>query len=229
MLALLLALQITVAPRAESSSAEAALLESAAAQLPGDARIAAQRLRFAIDDDDAPGAVEAAAACDQNAGYCGMLRGLVLQRAGRIAASDSAFRYALAVLPEPERRAWSDVSVLLEPELRRRYVNMTCAERAAFDERLWWLSDPLWSEPGNERRAEQFARKVLVTILAPLGMDERQHWVPEKGGEAVAESLLRYGWPTQFYWAGVIVDNGYDAWLLKTAAVDTAQPYLVRE
>lgn len=205
------------------------LLDSAATALPGDARIAAQRVRFAVDDDDVDGAVHAAAACDSNDGYCAMLRGLVLHRAGRTVAADSAFRHALTLTPEAERCAWSDVTVLLEPELRQRYLSGTCAERAAFESWFWWLSDPLWSEPGNERRAEQFARKVMVTVLAPLLADERQHWAPEKGGEAVAESLLRYGWPTQFYWAGFVVDDGHDTWLLRRAVVDTAQPYVVRE
>lgn len=205
------------------------LLDSAAMQLPGDDRIAAQRVRFAIDDGDQLGAVKAAAACAHPEGYCGMLRGLVLFRAARIAQADSAFLDAIAQMPELERCAWNDISVLMELEQRRRYTSTPCAERAEFDARFWWLTDPLWLEPGNERRAEQYARKTLVTLLAPLGEDERQRWRPEKGGEAVAESLLRYGWPTQMWWNGYLTDQGHDNWLLRTAGADTAQPYVVRE
>jgi hypothetical protein len=205
------------------------LLDTAAMQLLGDDRIAAQRVRFAIDDGDQLGAVKAAAACERPDGYCGMLRGLVLFRAARIAQADSAFLDAIALMPTTERCAWNDVSVLLEPEMRQRYASTPCAERAEFDARFWWLTDPLWLEPGNERRAEQYARKTLVTLLAPLGEDERQHWRPEKGGEAVAESLLRYGWPTQMWWNGYLTDQGHDNWLSRTAGADTAQPYVVRE
>lgn len=204
------------------------LLDTAAMQLPGDDRIAAQRVRFAIDHRDQMGAVTAAA-CARPEGYCGMLRGLVLFRVGRIAQADSAFLDAMALMPDEERCAWNDVSVLLEVELRRQYTGTPCAERAEFDARFWWLVDPLWIEQGNERRAEQFARKTLVTVLAPLGEDERQHWRPEQGGEAVAESLLRYGWPTQMWWNGYLTDQGHDSWLLKAASADTARPYVVRE
>ncbi len=205
------------------------LLDSAATQLPGDDRIAAQRVRFAIDDGDQPGAVRAAAACARPEGYCGMLRGLVLFRAARIVQADSAFLDAIAQMPEMERCAWNDISVLMEPDMRQRYTSTPCAERADVDARFWWLTDPLWLEPGNERRAEQYARKVLITLLAPLGEDERQHWRPAKGGEAVAETLLRYGWPTQMWWNGYQTDEGHDAWLLRTASADTAHPYVVRE
>lgn len=205
------------------------LLDTAAMQLPGDDGIAAQRVRFAIDDGDQMGAVKAAAACARPEGYCGMLRGLVLFRAARIAQADSAFVDAIARMPEIERCAWNDVSVLMEPEPRRRYTSTPCAERAEVEASFWWLTDPLWIEPGNERRAEQYARKTLVTILAPLGEDERQRWRPEKGGEAVAESLLRYGWPTQMWWNGYLTDQGHDNWLLRAAGADTAQPYVVRE
>ncbi|MBI2407278.1 MAG: hypothetical protein HYV19_03105 [Gemmatimonadetes bacterium] len=205
------------------------MLDSAAARLPGDEWIAAQRLRFAIDDGDKEGAVQAAAACSRNEGYCALLRAHVLYRAGLTASADSAFLDALSRMPEEERCAWRDVSVLLPAELRRQYGSTPCDERDEFEAQFWMLSDPLWSEPGNERRAEQMSRKVLVTQLAPLGEDEHQRWRPTKGGEAVAESLLRYGWPTQFYWAGNAVDEAHGNWLLKSAGVDTAPPYVVRE
>ena len=96
------------------------------------------------------------------------------------------------------------------------------------EKRLWWLSDPLYLEPGNERRAEHFARKVLITLLAPLGDDGRQRWQQKKGGEAVAESLVRYGWPSQMYWGGPVADQGHDGWLIMYGA-DTAPPYPARE
>jgi hypothetical protein len=205
------------------------VLDSAARRLPNDDWLAAQRVRFAVDDGDRKGAIEAAAGCNGSEGYCGMLRGYVLHRAGVPAAADSAFADALAAMPRAERCAWNDLRVLLPVELQGPYGNTPCDERGEFERQVWWLSDPLWSEPGNERRAEQLARKVLITMLAPLGLDERQHWRPKKGGEAVAETVLRYGWPTQFHWEGPYVDEGHDGWLLTVAGADTAYPYLVRE
>ena len=76
------------------------------------------------------------------------------------------------------------------------------------------------------RRA--FARKVLVTLLAALGDDQRQRFTAWKGGNAVKESLIRYGWPSQMHWSGIQVDREQGNWLLNHVA-DTAAPYVVRE
>ncbi len=204
------------------------LLDSAAQRLSGDVSLAGQRVRLALDAGDLAGARAVAAACERDQARCGLLRGLVLYQAGEIAGADSAFLVAARMMRDDERCAWTDVGVLLDAEMRRAYAAMTCAARADLETRLWWLSDPLYLEPGNERRAEHFARKVLITLLAPLGDDGRQRWQPKKGGEAVAESLVRYGWPSQMYWGGPVADQGHDGWLIVYGA-DTAPPYAARE
>lgn len=203
-----------------------ALLDSAAQRLPGDVQLAGQRVRFALDARDGAGAK--AAACTRDDAHCGLLRGLVLYHAGDVAGADSTFLASARLMRDDERCAWNDVGALLEKEPRNSYGAMECAARAELEERLWWLADPLYLEPGNERRAEHFARKVLVTLLAPLGFDGRQHWEQKQGGEAVAETLIRYGWPSQMYWGGPDADRGHDEWLIVRAA-DAATPYVARE
>ena len=205
------------------------LLDSAAAVLPGDARIAGQRVRFALDDGDVAGAAIGAAACSSDETQCGLLRALVLQRAGNIAASDSAFLWTAGIMSKDARCKWNDVRMLLEGAAREAYAAMTCDARAEFEARLWWLSDPLYIERGNERRAEHFARKTVATLHSPLEFDGRQHWSPGKGGEAVTETLVRYGWPSHIYWAGPEPDVGHDTWLLGRSGADTAKPYVVPE
>lgn len=205
-----------------------ALLDSAARQLPGDARIAGQRVRFALDAQAFADAWAAATSCTSEPVQCGLLRGLVHYRAGHVFSGDSAFLVAAALMPENERCAWNNIGMLLDAQTRKSYESLSCAARGEMERRVWWLADPMYLEPGNERRAEHFARKTLITLLAPLGVDERQHWRAEKGGEAVAETLIRYGWPSQMFWGGYLVDRGHDEWL-RSRLLDTAGPYLARQ
>jgi len=205
-----------------------ALLDTAAQQDPQNARWARQRVRFALDAGDVPRAANAALECAAGVAECTLLQGLVMHQAGVHAAADSTFAVAMRAMPAAERCAWADVAVLLEPEARERYSATPCAERSAFEERLWWLADPLYREPGNERRAEHFARKVMARLRQDWRHDERLHWHEEHGGGAVAEMVVRYGWPTQFYWGGFAADTGHASYLLAIVA-DTSAPYVVAE
>lgn len=205
-----------------------AVFDSAARVLPNDIELARQRVRFALDDGDLEGAVAVALTCGYAPASCGLLQGLILYRVGDVPRADSTFAAALTLMAPEDRCAWSDVRMLLEPEMRTRYEHMSCAERADFDARLWWLSDPLWSEPGNERRAEHFARKVTAQLITAFPTDGRQHFLPKQGGEAVLESLVRYGWPSQMFWPGPQVDRSHDSYLRSFHAA-LAAPYMVRE
>lgn len=210
-------------------------LERAVDSLPDDVRLSGQRVRFALDAGAFRDAWAVATSCTVERPECDLLRGLVLQRGGFAELADSLFRAATSRMSDEERCAWNDVRVLLDPESRAHYGGMNCAERAAVEARLWWLTDPLYLEPGNERRAEHYARKVHVTLLESLGDDGRLHFLPMKGGEAVIETLVRYGWPSQYYWAGPWVDQAHSEWLIPIprsmapVRADTAGPYVVPE
>src|SRR2546426_5521256 len=84
--------------------------------------------------------------------------------AGDYAGADSAYRIALRDMPRDERCRWTDVSLLLDGELARRYRRLPCDERGAFEERLWWLAQPLYSLSGNDRRSEHLARATMARI-----------------------------------------------------------------
>lgn len=204
------------------------LLDSAAQQLPHDIHVAGQRVRFALDDGDVAGAARAAAACGFEPAQCGLLQGLILYRVGDIARADSAFVAAAALMSADKRCEWNDVRLLLDASVRPRYESLPCSARAELEARLWWLADPLWIEPGNERRAEHFARKVTIGLVAALGDDGRQHFMPREGGESVMETLLRYGWPSQMFWGGYDVDYSHGSWL-RARGAEVAPPYVVRE
>src|SRR2546426_2125272 len=50
--------------------------------------------------------------------------------AGDYAGADSAYRSALRDMPRDERCRWTDVSLLLDGELARRYRRLPCDERS---------------------------------------------------------------------------------------------------
>ena len=93
-------------------------------------------------------------------------------------------------MPADERCRWTDLSAVLSEPLRRHYRRLACVERAAFEARLWWLAQPLWSRSGNDRRTEHYARRTMATLL-------RHSWSPygSLGGEDLTELIVRYGWP----------------------------------
>jgi hypothetical protein len=83
----------------------------------------------------------------------------------RSAAADSMLLSALTNMPAHVRCIWGDVAMLIsEGSARRDYEHMSCDERREFEDRLWWLSDPLLSTPLNERRLEHYAREVNMRL-----------------------------------------------------------------
>jgi hypothetical protein len=90
---------------------------------------------------------------------------------------------------------------------------MTCAEREAADARIWWVADPLYMTPGNERRTEHFSR-VLHTVL----QEDAANTYGSKWGGDLAELILRFGWaekwtqqpPTSAYLGAEISVTGHE-------------------
>src|SRR3989475_6925738 len=93
-------------------------------------------------------------------------------------------------MPAEERCQWSDLSSLLDGDLRKRYRALPCAERDRLGARLWWLARPLLSQTGNDRRSEHFARLAVVRLMREARTAYGLSW----GGD-LTEITLRYGWP----------------------------------
>jgi hypothetical protein len=201
-------------PGAESARAELiAHLERAARELPGDPWLAGQRVRFAVDQQDWDAATRAAAECRASRWWCSALAGYVLYTSGRSASADSAFVAALAAMPRSERCSWSNLSWLLDEKARKPYNAVPCEARDSLDAKIWWLADPLYTEAGNERRAEHYSRLVLTTIRSAVEPAERWNWRDGQGGNALREMIVRYGWPTYSYWAGPGIDQSHYRYL----------------
>jgi len=170
-----------------------ATLDTAAAELPGDAWIAGQRVRYQLQGGRPADALAAARACRAAPWWCQALTGLAWHLAGDFGAADSAYRAALDAMPSDERCRWSDVAPLLDGALARRYRRLRCDERGAFEQRLWWLAQPLYSLPGNDRRTEHLARATMARIEQDARSTYGVPW-----SDDLREVTLRFGWPS--YW-----------------------------
>jgi hypothetical protein len=203
-----------------------ARFETAARTRPSNPWLVGQLVRLAVDQDDIPTALRVARACTASRPWCDLLEGYVLHAAGRTAAADSTFLRATAAMKPAERCEWTSIAPLLDTRSRAAYERIGCADRDSVHATFWWLADPLYIEPGNARRAEHFARQVLVRLHAGLTMDERWDWRERYGGDALATMIVRYGWPSSLHWAGLLQDGGHFGWLaFRDSAVNVAPEY----
>ena len=75
------------------------------------------------------------------------------------------------------------------------------------------MSTPLFSDSVSDRRSQQFARKVLIQLHSALPWDERFDWRSGRGGKAVSEMLVRYGWPAYSVFGGMMEEQSHAGWM----------------
>jgi len=141
-------------------------------------------------------ALRVARECASTGWWCDALLGYTLHTSGDFAGADSVFARALAAMPSATRCEWTDISRLLEPEPRKEYRRLSCDQREAPTNRMWWLADPLFITPGNERRTEHISRVVYAELQKKSVNTYGMSW-----GWDLAELGVRFGWPekwTQF-------------------------------
>ena len=163
-------------------------LEKAQAALPGDDWIMGQRIRYLTESHDTS-AVSVARSCRATRWWCDALLGLALHIQGDYLASDSAYARALEGMPSPMRCHWLNLAPLLDDDIRGTYRKLTCSQRETMDARIWWVADPLYMMPGNERRTEHFSRVLHTALQSASANTYGSSW----GGD-LAELILRFGW-----------------------------------
>lgn len=168
-----------------------AYLDSAARRIPGDPWVAGQRVRYLLEGGRTGEALVAARACRASRWWCRGLEGLVHHRAGRFREAEEAFRGALGAMEAERACAWRDLADLLEGGLRGRRQGRRCGDASSLERRVWWLADPFYLVPGNDRRTEHYARWVLDRTQRDAETPSGVAW-----GEDLQELLIRYGWPT---------------------------------
>ena len=172
------------------------VLDSLGTLSPGDEWIAAQQVRYLIEAKRYGEAVGVAGRCVASTGSsyrCRTLGALALHDSGAVGGADSAFRSALAAMPEETRCRWTDLSKLLEPELERRYAKLDCAARDAMADAYWRLGAPLYLfEPDwrNEFLARVTRGELTRNARSPMG---------SSSDDALREMSLRYGYEDWYY------------------------------
>jgi len=139
--------------------------------------IAGQRVYLAIKNGNPGRAIQIAETCRASTWWCQALLGFSMHMESE-GPGGRHFRSALgAVAPDTPawdqvrlagaddrgvRCEWTDLTPLIPDSafLAAYRATGACGERQTFEERFWWLADPFWSVPGNERFDEHVARNV---------------------------------------------------------------------
>lgn len=164
-------------------------LDGYAAFLPGHDWISGHRVGLRVMRGELAEALQIAETCGFSRSWCAMLSGYALHLMEDITGAETAFDAAFAEMSSEERCRWNaDVQLLLSGAMAREFRNADCAGRLALEARIWWLSDPLYLVPGNDRRTEHFARAVAMHLhhqaLAVVGHSCTDHHAAE----------IRSGW-----------------------------------
>jgi len=124
-------------------------------------------------------ALDLAEACRAEAWWCAAMRGYVLHGMVRDAEAYEAMRAALDQAPDSVACALHDATWVLGswsqrgapmslPETRRQTVGWDCGRRMAVSDTIWWLADPLYSVPGNDRWVEHMVRGLGARFQAEI-------------------------------------------------------------
>ena len=202
--------------RERVKQARSFLLDSLASlneRAPNDPWIIGQRVRFTVDQGELKQAVELARHCSAGPVWCSQLLGFALHSAGDYRGADAAFDAATAAMSPKDKCEWTNAELILDEDGRNAYGRMNCEERLTANRKIWWLATPMYSDSADDRRSENYARKVLVQLHSALNWDERFDWRNRYGGEAVAEMLVRYGWPAFSVYGGDYEERSHASWM----------------
>lgn len=170
-------------------------LEAAAALIPGDDYVIGQLVAHAVRLGALSRADSIAADCGGTPWWCLELTGLAHHAAGRLEAAQEAFDASLRLMPQQERCLRQDVGPLLLPADEAFYRTLSCGARTVQEARFWWLTQPFYLRPLNDRRLEHRARY----IGRELGQQQRLSGIPGMMHPPSWRGLLRYSWPGSWY------------------------------
>ena len=145
------------------------LLDSAVRRMPHNNWLIGQYVRLLVEQGRNDDAIGAAAKCQADAWWCTLLASYVASNARELTKTYNAITTAFRQMDETTRCNWSDTRELLPQQIRAVYEHLSCQSRDSVNTVLWWLADPLWSEPGNDREAEQVERRLLLTLRSAWG------------------------------------------------------------
>ena len=104
--------------------------------------------------------------CTESEWWCSALLGFIQQGAWKFDESEKHFDRAISFMPRERRCLWTDISLIANDHLLiNEYSKVPCEERHALDMQIWALADPLWIDPGSERRVAHFSRWMNAELV----------------------------------------------------------------
>jgi hypothetical protein len=193
--------------RAEIGGARRKLLETlkeAALIAPTDDWLAGQRVKYSVEAKDFAGANAVITDCKATNWWCDALSGLVRHVQNDAPGAERAFNAALAEMSESQRCEWQNIAPWLKKADSLAYLAKSCADRLAYNTKVFWLGKPFAHLDGNDLRNELLARRTFNTIEFNTATVYGP-WKPDFG-----LSQLRYGWPVAWSKQNTIVSRRGD-------------------
>ena len=154
--------------------------------IPGDSWVLGQRVFYMGEVGNWQQAEALIRRCSGEQWWCTALFGYVRHAQGDWIFAAEIFERALEQMSEEEAALFRTPTYLLDPGAMEVYE--ASDDKAAAEDRLWLLSDPLYMVEGNDRKTEQYARQVLVRIRGEAENAYGVAW-----GDDIEQLTLRYG------------------------------------
>jgi hypothetical protein len=164
-------------------------------------------------------ATAVADACRAEKWFCEALKGYVLDSEGRTREAEPHLSVAMQEAPDSVRCAYTDATWLVgdwdqrnlslaPPDVRKQVRKWDCARIEAVSDTVWWLSDPLYSVPGNERWAEHVVRSLSARFAAEIRTSSPPEHAPRDYPAYLWARRVRRGeWDS---WEHLRSARGYD-------------------
>ena len=166
-------------------------LERAARRRPRDPFAVAQAVYGLARLGDPDRALEVARVCEAAGWWCDLVLGMAYHRAEQPLDAEGHFRIGLPGADPELACRLTDITYLLDGRDEETYERLPCPgpDRTEFEDRFWWLSDPLLTAPGNDRWSAHLTRRFELLLHERL----RDAVEPGRWFEPGAlDSILRY-------------------------------------
>ena len=166
-------------------------LERATRRRPADPFMVAQAAYGLARLGDPDRALEVARVCEAARWWCDLVLGMAYHRAEKPLDAEGHFLMGLLGADPELACRLNDITYLLEGRDEETYEHLPCPgpDRTEFEERFWWLSDPLLTAPGNDRRSAHLTRRFELLLYERLQEAVDYGWLL---GPGAIDSLLLY-------------------------------------
>ena len=141
-------------------------LDRAARRRPRDPYAVAQAVYGLARLGDPDRALDVAHGCEAVGWWCDLVLGMAYHRAEQPVDAEGHFQFGLLGADPELACRLTDITYLLDGRDEETYEHLPCPgpARTEFDNRFWWLSDPLLTAPGNDRWSEHLTRRFELLL-----------------------------------------------------------------